>query len=321
MDLSILFDKEGLKNYESHVPLGMTPLWNYWNEFVLHYLREGKSEVTIKSVRDVLRFFVRQLKILTIEDCNNPDILREALFKAKEERNWSNNTLNTYRKNVNTYFLWLLDMEYIEENKIKKVRKCKEVQNEQLTLTEEQVSTVRKRIADRRQTRLERWRNILFFDILILTGARPCELEAMQIRDIQDEGNGYKIVIQGRKQKGRKRFYTLPSSIRDTYEMYISVRQDLGREESCLFSSQSKRTGFGYKGISKLLQKLSEEVGFRITAYSIRRFVATRLYLNNVSLKDTQQHLGHTRPSTTMRYIEHTCALTDRGVEVMGEMF
>jgi integrase len=299
---------------------GKTPIWKYWDEFVKHYRREGKSSVTILNVRDALRFAVIRLNIMTIEDCNTPNVLREALYSEREKRHWSPVTLNTYIKNLNTYFRWLEDMEYVQENKIMKVRKCKEIMHEQLTLKEEQVDLIRICILKRRQTRLERARNQFLFDVFLLTAARPCELEQMQIRDIKKNKNGYEIVIQGRKQKGRARFYRMPSSLRDMYDGYIRIRQSLGREESCLFSSQSRRSGFRYKGINGLFKKLSKELGFRITAYSIRRFVATKLYTAGVPLKDIQQHLGHTRLTTTLRYIEHTCALTNRGTDEMAKL-
>lgn len=296
------------------------PLWEHWEEFVKHHLREDKSKVTISNVRSALKFLIAHTGILTLEDCNTPSILREALFLQKEKRNWSSSTLNTYRKNINTYFRWLEDMEYVSENKIMKVRKCREVPNEQRVLSEEEMYKVRNQITTRRQTRLERWRNLLLFDMLVLTGARPCELQQMQIRDIQADKNGYVIAIQGSKQKGYKRYYRMPSSLRDVYEMYLGVRQQLQRGELSLFASQSKRSGFKYKGLNGLFKRVSREVGFSVTAYSIRRFVATNLYLKGVPLKDIQQHLGHTRLTTTMRYVERTCALTDRGTDEMAKL-
>jgi site-specific recombinase XerD len=298
---------------------GKTPLWKYWDEFVKHYLREGKSEVTILHVKDTLKFVMRRLNIFTIESCNTPEILREALFKAMNDRNWAGTTLNTYRKNLNTYFLWLEDMEYIEENKIKKIRKCKEEQKEQYTLNEEQIRSLLGQIRQRRQRKLERWRNDFFIGLMVVTGARPCELLQLQCRDVQKLKDGsYKIVIRGRKQKGRPRYYRMPSWVRDSYEMYVLKRQDLEREEANLFVSSSKRTGWTAKGMRGLFKRLSKELGFKVGAYGIRRFVATKLNAEGVDVKDIMNHLGHTRISTTHRYIERSCCLTDKGVDVMG---
>lgn len=298
-----------------------TPLLLYWDEFVEKYLRKGGSKQTIIGVHDTLVLVVNRLKILTIEQCNDANFMEEAFYAAKDEFHWSGSTFNTHRKRLNTYFSWLRKKGYIAENNIQNIEKRKEDLCEQLTLKENQVKEIRTHIWTRRQNnRFERWRNFFFFDVLLLTGARPCELESMQVKDIQKDGESYKIVIQGCKQKGRVRFYRMPSALRDTYESYNRIKQGLGRAEPYLFCSQSKRTGFGYKGITGLFKRLSKELGFRITAYSVRRFVATQLYLAGVPLKDIQQHMGHTRLSTTLRYVEHTCALTNRGTEEMGKL-
>ncbi|PIZ76024.1 hypothetical protein COY05_02840 [Candidatus Peregrinibacteria bacterium CG_4_10_14_0_2_um_filter_38_24] len=305
--------------FESDESFSGDALWKYWSEFVKHYVREGKSLVTISNVRDTLKFVILRLKIMTVEACNNPNILREALYEEKEKRNWSPSTLNTYRKNLNTYFKWLEDMEYIQENKIMKVRKCKEIMNEQRTLTEDQVKLIRMQIVNRRQTRLERWRNDLFVAFLAFTGARPCELLSIQCIDIKKvEKGGYKLVIKGKKQKGRLRYYTLPSWIRDSYEMYLLKRQELKREEPNLFVSSSKRTGWTDKGMRGLFKRLSNEIGFNVNAYAFRRYVATKLNSEGKNLEDIANYLGHTRISTTKRYIERSCALTNECAEVMG---
>jgi len=314
----LIFAMEVDTNVTNRLVKDETPLFYYWDEFVEHYLREGKSEETVKNVRDVLKFVITGLGITTIEDCCNPAILREALFKAKIARRWGNVTFNSYVKNINTYFIWLEDMEYILENKIRKVRKCKEELNEQYTLSEEQIGLIFAHMKTRRQTRLERWRNDFFISLLSVTGARPCELLQLQVRDVVVIGDTYKIVIHGRKQKGRLRYYRFPSWLRDTYEAYENVRSKLRSNEISLFISSSKRTGWTAKGMRGLFRSLSKELGFKVIAYGFRRFVATKLNKEGLSLQDIQNHLGHTRASTTLRYIERSCMLTDKGMKTMS---
>ncbi len=317
----VLFPKEELLKLSSNVKREGIPLWMYWAEFVRHWLREGKSEVTLGNVRDALRFVVHDLRLVTVEACNTPDILREALFDAKERRNWTSVTFNTYRKNLNTYFLWLERMEHIEENKLWKIAKCKEEINEQYTLDEGHIKSLLGHMKTRRQSRLERWRNDLFMGILVVTGARPIEMLGLQCRDIKEtRDGGYQVVIRGRKQKGRNRYYRMPSWVRDSYEMYIRIRQNLGRDEPGLFVSSSKRTGWTNVGMRALFKKLSKELGFRVNAYAIRRYVATKLDTEGVDIKDIMNHLGHTRLSTTQKYIERSGVLTNRGVAVLEKI-
>lgn len=260
------------------------------------------------------------MQILTIEELNNSQVIEEALFEHKKQNNVKNSTYNSYRKNLNTFCIWLKKRKYIEENNILNVEKCKEAETEQLTLNEEQIQQIVAHIHDRRQTRLERLRNTLFINILRVTGARPCELLQLNMQDLKSCGNGYLLVIRGRKQKGKSRYYNLPSSIRDSFELYMVYRERIGRMEAKFFISSSKRSGWTQNGMKCLFAKLSKELNFKITAYAFRRFVATRLCNEGKSLEKIAMYLGHTRTSTTRRYIEQSGRLTEECAEVMGNV-
>ena len=312
---------EEICNKETTSKIEATSVWKYWNEFVEKYGRLGRSQSTIGNAKDVLKFVARVLKIETIEECNNNRLLEDKLFEAKNTRHFGNVTYNSYLKNLNTYFRWLEKQGYITENNIKKIYRCKEEQNEQLTLTKEQVRSIVGQIHTRRQSELQRTRNALFIDLLRLTGSRPCELLNIQIGDIRNEGPSYKLVIKGKKQKGRIRYYQLSSCAKDSYKTYMQKRATLKRHnEPYLFISSSKQGRWTEKGMRNLFRKLSTELGFKITAYGFRRFVATYLNEQGTDMKDIQNYLGHTRVTTTQRYIEKSCVLTRKAGEIMGKM-
>ncbi len=299
------------------VPRNETVIWKYWKEFVHKYLRTGRSEVTVRNVLDALLFIIRVCNIVTIEKCNSPKILEDTLFSIKEKRNLRSSTYNSYIKNLNTYFRWLAKQEYIQENKINKVACCKEENNEQLTLSEQHIQAIVKQVHDRRQTRLERARNVFFIDLLRFTGARSCEITAMKVGDIEPLKDSYKIRINGAKQKGKPRYYELPSSLRDSYETYMIKRNKSRPDEEMLFVSSSKRTGWTLKGMSALFRKLSNELGFRITAYGFRRYVATSLYEETTDMRHIGDYFGHTRASTTLGYVNSCCARTKPAALIM----
>lgn len=90
--LERLIPDQEIEKLKNCIPQGQTPLWKYWPEFVEKYLRTGKSEVTVKGVRDGLRFAIRRLKIYTIEQLNDPRKVEDALFAYKKEEKIKNNT-------------------------------------------------------------------------------------------------------------------------------------------------------------------------------------------------------------------------------------
>ena len=90
-------------------------------------------------------------------------------------------------------------------------------------------------------------------------------------------------------------------------------------KEENLFISISKRTGWTEKGLRGLLKKLSAKLGFKVTCYGFRRYVATKLYEKTNDLRLVSTHLGHTRISTTYRYIQNSSGLNQKGMDIMSE--
>ena len=316
-----LFPEEEFLEYTSEAQKKEgTPLWEYWKEFVTKYLRTGKSQNTVKNVRDTLRFIIRNIKLLTFEELNNTDLFEEAYYKVTQERKISNVTYNTYLKNLNTYTMWLKKKKLISENNIPNVDKHTEEINEQYTLTKDRVKEIVAHVHERRQTRLQRLRNVFFIDLIRFTGARPCELLNLECISIREEKGTYILVIQGRKQKGRLRYYRFPSWLRDSYDAYMDYRATIRPDETFVFISSSKQGRWTEKGMRGLFRKLSEELGYKVTAYAFRRFVATYLNEQGKDLKHIQNYLGHSRVTTTQRYIERSCSLTDICANTMGNI-
>lgn len=313
-----LLSPEQRKSLQAGIPPGQTSLWEYWDIFQERYLEYGRSSVTVRNVRDALSFAMLRLGLLSLEQVNDSVALENALFAYKKSNSISNITYNTYLKNLNTYFMWLQKHRYISENNMPNVGRCKEEINEQYTLSEDQVKLIVGHVYSRQQSRLERFRNALFIQLLRYIGARPCELLALRYQDVRLVGGVYKITLQGRKQKGRLRYYLMDSVLRDAYEAYIAYRNDLRPNENMLFISSSKPSGWTEKGMRGLFKRLSHELGFRVTAYGFRHYVATKLNAKGLAIRDIQHHLGHTRATTTERYIERDGGLTARGMEVMG---
>lgn len=319
MNISTFLPPDTLKIHEEKVPVNETPLWKYWDTFQQRYLESGRSAITVNNARDALKFVIMRLGLVSIEQVNNSVILENALFAYKGTIGISNVTFNTYLKNLNTYFKWLEQHEYIHTNNLKKIMRCKEEVNEQHTLSEEQVKLVVGQVYSRQQNKLERQRNAFFIQLLRFTGARPCELLGLRYQDIKLVDGVYKLKICGRKQKGRIRYYNLDTAVRDALESYVVCRNLLRSREHMLFVSCSGNGGWTAKGMRGLFRRLSDELGFRITAYGFRRYVATRLNAKGVEMKDIQNYMGHTRATTTQRYIERSGLLTAKGSEAMGK--
>ncbi|MBT4385045.1 site-specific integrase [Candidatus Peregrinibacteria bacterium] len=318
--LRILLTLTEEEEFEELINPEHTPLWECWPNYIRRQEVFQHSLSTTRSVRDTLRMLMRHCGIYSVEDYNDPEVIQDALLELKGNRGFGETTYNSYLKNIKSYLIFLRRNGIIKEVHLDRVEKFKNIIHEQHTQTEEEVIQVLAQLLNRRQTTLERLRNIFFYKLLILTGARPSELERLKKENIIKQGEKWTIKIRGGKNKPSNRFYYLPSGVKDALIPYMLYRKQLARNEDWLFASQSKRTGWTSKGMRHLLKKLSKELGFTVGLYSTRRYVATKLALAGATDSEIGNHLGHTRLSTTKRYIKQCGALTKKNVDKLSEL-
>jgi len=124
----------------------------------------------------------------------------------------------------------------------------------------------------------------------------------------------------GAKRKGKPRLFPLPAAIGDSLEMYLTIRSRYRENEEKLFVSSSRRTGWTRQGMRKLLQKLSKELGFKITQYGLRRYVSTSLRKVKKSYDDIGDYMGQKRRETIQRYFGESEELTRDCADVMSRL-
>lgn len=314
-----LFPEDEWQTYRTLVSKGHTPLWKYWEEFTTRHLELGRSERTLENVRDTLRFVIRHLEIYSIEDCNNQNIFEDKLLSIKKKRGHSGTTYNTILKNVKTYFIWLYKREYIQENKLNKAQKCKTIQTAKVAYTPEQVSHITQTIEAHTHAPLQTLRNSIFIRLLNATGARPSELLNLTVSALKKSvSEGYIITVTGVKQITKPRVYEIKDLFfAQTIENYLRHRVKIGRDDEALFISSSKKKPWTYQGVRKLFTGISKKVGFKVTSYGFRRYVATNLHTRGLAIEKIAQHLGHSRLSTTMLYIQNSTEHTLEGITML----
>ena len=281
------------------------PLWKNWNEFVDISLSFWKSEVTLKSVQSSMRFFLRHTDLISIESWHDTLWASKILAEEIKKRSWSPVTLNSHRKCINTYFIFLKRFNFIEKNPIMNLIKIPEKSKNMPTLTSSDIREILWHLMYRASaSEFERLRNILFVMIAVLTGARPKELLSLTAWSISSDRK--KIRINGAKQKGKERYYELNEHTQKVLSSYLkeSVRLDRYRElESSIFLSSKQRWHrWTYTWVSKLFQRISKEIWKNVTVYMFRRHACTELFAKDVPIQNIQLFMWHNRLATTYRY-------------------
>lgn len=319
--LGKLISKDLQNSLLSQLPEGHRPLWQYWKEFVYDYIEiEGRSPFTIKSCSNVLKLIVREGGIMSIEQFNSPRLLKQTLVELRNQRNWAPGTYNDYIKSINTYFRWLESQELIETRKTSKVRKAATKVKEQHTFSDGDIERIMTYIfACDNSNRLTRWRNIVIVQLFTLIGMRRAEILGLEVKDVDFKRDSCVLTVHATKSRSKPRRFTLTGNVLENLQLYLAYRNQFRGDEdiTALFVSGSKKSkAFTRSGLQKLLKKVQGETGVKLTCHAFRRFVATRLYKQGHSLDEIANYLGHSRTSTTKKYIDQTaeinndCAMT-----------
>ncbi len=167
---------------------------------------------------------------------------------------------------------------------------------------------------------IERNRDLFYIDLLRHIGARPCEIRGLKVGCIRKDDNGeWGLILNGRKQKGRIRSYSIPSCLVESYLNYMRERARYNPSFDDLFISRAGKPLTHY-GMQQIFRRISRGVGFRVNAYGFRRFVATNLDAKGTSMKEIARYLGHTKISTTELYIQRSKTLTKNASKTMAEV-
>ena len=321
-DLTILVSPEEIDQFNLNPPQTHTPLWKYWQAFVEDREFAGYSKHTTRSVYEALRMIMKRTDLCTLEQINEIKHFRTILKDQSIKHNWSHQTYNDYVRKTRSYFDWLASEDYLDQSNLSKLRKRRPQPKEQETLSRHQVLTVSDWLTKRKPLykSLQYYRDVLIFQILEFTGLRNCELLDMKTDAIylDEDDNQWKVRIQGKKQKGRAKFFNAPMYMVSNYCEYMALRRKQNIKNDFLWVSvRNPDKAFSPHTLKMLYKRVSDGVGFKVSGHRYRRFVATELARRGVDIHDIRRHLGHTRLSTTELYIERSGCLTASSTAAM----
>lgn len=326
-NLKMLLSETEIKEIGLTPPEDQIPLWEHWADYVEERRHKGRSDDTIRGIRDTLRALIKRTELCTVEQINDALAFSKVIRQLSENYNWKPRTAKDTIRKIRYYFEWLQKWEIIEKVNLKKLEDYQIKPTEQETFTREQVLIVSDHIKRRiaLYDRLQYYRDLLLFEVLQLTGARNCEILDMKVDAIyRDPDDGkWKLTIQGKKQKGRARYYNIHNYLVATHQEYMALRYSSPESlqtEAMWISAKYPSQALTSNGLKMLYRRISDEVGFKVSGHRYRRFVATELDRKGVRIQDIARHLGHTRLSTTELYIARSASLTEGSCTAMQKI-
>lgn len=202
---------------------------------------------------------------------------------------------------LNTFFVFLINNDYIKENPMAKTKRPKIRTEHKVTyLTQEEVQEVFKNIKENAGQKLLN-RDLALISLFISTGLRNSALTQINIEDVDFSNNTIKVVEKGSKvrsvQFGTNMRALLLSWLKDR-ELYFS-----DAETSALFVSQLKERISIYT-IGQLVEKYTKTIkGKHITPHKLRATACTLMSTQGVPIQVIKEMVGHENIQTTTRYV------------------
>lgn len=295
-------------------------------EYVTYYYYEFKSgrqpKACLEYIRKIRRFLIyinsnpKDIKATDITKFDITKFLDEISYIVDGNGNKKESSFSyqkSYYSILKSFFDFLYENDYIENNPMTKIKRAKgEDYINRTFLSEDDLKEILLAVecgagsytAMVHQEKL-RSRDRAIMMLFIQTGIRETALTEINIEDIDFDSHTIRSVVE----KGHKdREFFMSSELEDAIQEWIDDRDDIlnGKFEDALFVSQEKKR-ISQKSISNVVYKYTEEaLGYRISPHKLRAaFANIMLNKTNGNIYIVQQLLGHARTETTKIYLDN----------------
>ena len=219
---------------------------------------------------------------------------------------------------LNTFFQFLKDSEYINENPMDKTNRPKVRTEHKVTyLTKEEIEIVLNDIR-KNATPQRRSRDLCLVSLALSTGLRVSAITQINIEDINFDNYTINVIEKGNKIRtisfGENLALLIAQCIKDRNEYFD------GAETNALFLSQWKRR-MTTQAVRDLVAKYTNDIqGKHITPHKLRASAATNLAASGVSIQAIAKVLGHENIQTTRRYVEVLDSEANKATNILDNL-
>jgi site-specific recombinase XerD len=297
---------------ESKMKIKLTTLPSVFTEFYFALEAQGKSYTTLNNYINHTRDFMNY-----ITDC----VFDEDFYKSVKASDVNRYMSSLRHKEVNgqivrtgddiraarwtsvrTFFQFLKENDYIEENPFDKTTRPKIKTEHKVTyLTKQEIETVLNEVR-LHATEQKKSRDLCLMSLALSTGLRVSAITQINLEDIDLENNTIKVIEKGNKIRtinfGNNLNMLIYNCIKDRDKYFPNA------DTNALFLSQWKRR-MTQQAVRDLVSKYTQAIqGKHITPHKLRASAATNLAASGVSIQAIAKVLGHENIQTTRRYVE-----------------
>ena len=265
-------------------------------QFVVSKKIEGLSNTTLKAYTYTLHRFTDMFDVDLLKVDTN--MLRMFLYRL-ESFGDTEATMDNYRRNLNSFYGWLVEEEYIVRNPVAKIKPIKGEKK------------IRKPYSDIEITKIKdncyTFKHKAIIDLLLTTGVRNSELCGIKLEDVDFYDKTILIHGKGNKQ----RIVYLSDGCLLHIKQYLDDRELHGIESEYLFCNERKKMVNGVYKYAPLhhenLRKIVKQIGLKADVinnypHRFRRTFGCSM-LNYADISIVQQLMGHADISATKIYV------------------
>lgn len=274
--------------------------------FIDYLLATNKAKNTILAYRRDLDQLIHYLKEFTqIEEITKEQLVGFMIYLAKKELTGKTRARKVCV--VKTFFRYLSNQGYVPQNPAKNLEIPKVEQREPRVLSQTEYQALRN--SAKGNTKYS-----AIIELLLQTGTRIGELVAIKLENVHFGNHsrpGHIMIEQG---KGKKdRIITLNTPGKKAIKKYLGIRP----KSNCpyLFLSKSGKP-LNSRNIRHAIDRYYRKVGIRrATVHTLRHTFCTHHVAKGTSLMVIARMAGHSKLTTTQKYIHLTTEVMDEQIE------
>ena len=209
---------------------------------------------------------------------------------------------------INSFMTFLKFNDRIKDNPFdgKRIQRPKTHENDITYLEPEEWQKIKNNIldgtgSDRAKAKQRMWifRDLLLFQIPIVTGVRVTALSQISLEDINFATKTINVVDKARD----KKLY-LDDNTMDMIEVWLRDRSKLlkGYEDCGYLFISNQRTKMGRTSIERIVNKYTQNIDKHITPHKLRSTCGTNMYRATKDIYLVADVLGHKSTATTKKY-------------------
>lgn len=262
------------------------------------------AEVSKRSYRAKLNIWFRWLNNIYY-DVRRPQQQQVLDYKRHlEAEGKSSLTVDSYITAVRLFYRYCVKMRYYGEDITQGVRcSTKQKGYRKSPLSREDAVRLLESIGTEK---LSGKRDKLMIAMMLLLGFRTCEIERMNVCDIDEVYDTRVIRVQRKGRHDKAEAVAITPYINELLSDYMSEREVEEWSEPLFVAVKGERTRLNRTTISEIVHRRLLDIGIndpRITAHSLRHTCACLLLADGVEMETVRDVLGHTSTNTTRLYV------------------